>query len=210
MGKAVINQSSFRGRDDSQALNSSTFTYNEGADWTQNADTTFRCRFELEETAAGSQTISPQLEYYHAEGTATWTNVTTSSNVVRAVSSAQPTFTEGAACSTDLLTASSESFDNTGNASVDGLGADTTLSNECAEFEFCMQIRSADTTDADTVYIKVTDAGADFNSYGTGSDPALSNIPLLTVNIVELPTEEKHAATILAAGSGAMTGRVYV
>ena len=54
MGKPYnFDQASFRGRDDSQTLNSSTFTYALNTDWNQDEDTVFRCRYLIQETAGG-------------------------------------------------------------------------------------------------------------------------------------------------------------
>lgn len=190
MGKAASAQFAFRSRDDDVGLNSATWTRAQDTDWTQDTGVNFRVRIGVEETGGGTFNCDAQLEYYHAEGTATWTAVNGSSSVVRSSASGQYTDGDTIGSGNDQLTGSSQTFNNSGEGeSSDGLCATDTLSNQFSEYEYCVQLRAADVSDGDTVYLRVTDAGVALDSYGAGTDPALANNPVITVNLIVETTE---------------------
>lgn len=102
--------------------------------------TTFRVRFEIDETNTATTPTAPsgQLECFVNADSAF--DVTTSSNVVRAVASGQ--FSNEAA-TTNLLSGSGRTFDAS-VGSHDGLAnAMASLSNEHTEVEYSIQIHTA-------------------------------------------------------------------
>jgi hypothetical protein len=152
----------FRGRGDTVALNTDTWDHLLDTDWTQDVDTTFRVRFEVEETAGAisDNTLAPQLEYNLAG--AGWNAVTTTSSVVKAVVSGQ--FNEGDA-TTNVLAGSARTF-VAGSGSEDGLATTTAaMSNAHTEVEYSVQIVSGDVTDAQTLQLRVSNAGVALNTY---------------------------------------------
>ena len=62
MTSSVTIQTNFRGRDDSQTLNSTTFTHALNTNWSQAVDTNFRIRIEVEEQNARNAAVGA-LEY---------------------------------------------------------------------------------------------------------------------------------------------------
>ena len=166
----VLNQTSFRGRDDDVGLNVDTWNGGGGLDtnWTQLVDVNFRVRFVLDETAGGeAKNKAYQLQFnYDVDGftpitaatkvqyadTTEYINLAATSQVIGA-----GTFTAG------------DGVDNT-----DRTGIITLLSEE-TEIEFCLTIDSSQVDDAKSFGLRcynVTD-GAWLDSYVT---------PLVTVD----------------------------
>ena len=79
---------SFEGYADDNVEGSATSKNGVDGNWTQAVDENFRTRLLVLETNAGSSNnVDFQFQYYHTQGTATWTNITTTSSVVKAVTS---------------------------------------------------------------------------------------------------------------------------
>lgn len=160
--------------------------------------TTFRVRFEIDETNTASTPTAPggQLEYQvNTDG---WVSVTTSSNVIRAVASGQ--FSNEAA-TTNLLSGSSRTFDAS-VGSHDGLAnAMATLSNEHTEVEYSIQIHTASFVSAGY------DSGDSIQLRINGLD-AYTNTATLTSGTLNA-TVSAAQATATAAGT-LSTATIYV
>jgi hypothetical protein len=162
---AAWNQKAFRGRNDNGDETTATWKANQNVGWTQDVDTNFRVRFEVQETAAcaGNNKVW-QLQYNL--GGAGWVSVTASSSVVR--SSASPNLAD-AANLTNQLTVGTGTFQGaTGFDEVDGAAGGNSMdvaASGHAEAEFCVQIRSVDVSDGNTIQLRVTDNGAAFAAY---------------------------------------------
>lgn len=153
-----IDQQSFRGRNDNGTETTATWKANANVNWSQNVDENFRVRFLLQEDNGGVESnFTAQLQYNLNSGG--WNNVTGASNVVRA--SASPNVTDGADCTQQIgsgtFITNNDGFDEvdgaSGGANLDFAGSDE------VEVEFCVQIRSADVANNDTVQLRI--AGAD-------------------------------------------------
>lgn len=162
---AAWNQKTFRGRNDDGNETTATWKDIQGADWTQAVDVNFRVRFEVQETA-GCAGANKQWRLQYNLGGAGWVNVTATSSVVRA--SASPNLAD-AANLTDQLTVGTGTFQGaTGFDEVDGICGGNSMdvaASGHAEAEFCVQIRSADVADGNTVQLRITDNGTAFAAY---------------------------------------------
>src|SRR3989304_5000971 len=131
-------QKTFRGRNDTVGLNSSTFTYFANTNWTQNVDETFRVRFVMQEVGGTANADTFKLRYSLNGGA--YTDVTSASSVVRATLSGQYADHDN----TTLL------LDGTGTF-VAGDGLESSTSSDSislaasgnSEVEYSIQIRSA-------------------------------------------------------------------
>ena len=85
-----------------------------------------------------------------------------------------------------------ESIGRAGGTVPDFVGSDE------VEFEFCLQIRNVDVNDGDTIDLKGTDKGTDYNSY--------TNIGRITVNkLVEITVEGAQPSA-----TGGVTGQTDI
>ena len=166
----VLDQDSFRGRNDDGSETTATWKAAANTNWSQDVDTNFRVRFLYQETAGGNPAnLSLQLQYNLAS--AGWNNVTGASSVVR--SSLSANFVDLDATTQQLGVGT---FDPGVMEELDGLtgtGADIGASEE-SEVEFCVQIRSADVTNAQTLQLRIVKEG------GTVLD-TYTNTPTITV-----------------------------
>lgn len=181
---AVWDQDSFRGYADDAALESATAKAAINVGWTQDVNENFRIRFLIQETGGTAESgVEFQLQYNLAS--AGWNDVNASSSVVRCFASTH--FADDAATA-QLIGSGSN---NAGLADeVDGLVGDVAqndyLGNDEGEFEFCVQIRSGDVTDAQTLQLRLIEGfGAALDTY--------TNTPTITVN--EPPTIEPPIST---------------
>lgn len=174
----VYVQSAFRGRNDDGNETTATWKANENTNWTQLVDTTFRVRFELEETASASPGEDAAVTLQYNLNGAGYVDVSESSNVVRSVDSAN--FSDADA-TTNQLTTSARAFTAGEMDDADGTGANGSigtgvLSNEQTEFEFAIQIRGVDVTDGNAIQLRIRNqlSGLAFNTY--------TNTPSITVS----------------------------
>ena len=107
MTNPAWSQLNFRIRDDSQTLNSSTFTYTLGEDPTLELDTTYRARFTIEETASANPAVNQPFAFYYQVNGGGYNPVTATSSNVRSTTSGQ--FTDADA-TTNVLTGSARTF----------------------------------------------------------------------------------------------------
>ena len=165
-----LDQTNFRGRNDDGSESSATWIAAVNTDWTQDVDANFRVRFSWK-SGADSGTPHPQLQYNLNSGG--WNDVNATSSVVR--SSASPNESDGALTTQQI---SSGTFFWNVFDEVDGFGSAVfNFSNESMEAEYCVQIRSGDVADEDTIDLRVVGQG----SVGTVFD-TYTNIPTITVN----------------------------
>jgi hypothetical protein len=86
MATSYAQQVSFRGRNDNQDLNSTTWTYLETQNWSQAVNTVFRVRFQVEEINNKTEVIQGQLEASLNGGG--YFSISTVSTIVQGVASA--------------------------------------------------------------------------------------------------------------------------
>ena len=186
----VLDQDSFRGRNDDGSETTATWKAAANTNWSQDVDTNFRVRFLYQETAGGNPAnLSLQLQYNLAS--AGWNNVTGASSVVR--SSLSANFVDLDATTQQLGVGT---FDPGVMEELDGLtgtGADIGASEE-SEVEFCVQIRSADVTNAQTLQLRIVKEG------GTVLD-TYTNTPTITVVEGGAPANlRRYTLTTLGVG----------
>lgn len=143
----ALDQVAFRGRGDSEPLNSHVFTHEPNSYWTQGLDA-FRVRFAVD----GTGTTAGQLEF-STTGTSAWANVTDTSGTVQAARSSQ--FTEGAATLNVLTTP--DAFVGGYADEEDGAAGSVTLAAEHTELEYAVTLVQQDVTAGGTVYLRVAD-----------------------------------------------------
>jgi ribosomal 50S subunit-recycling heat shock protein len=139
-------------------------------------DTTFLLRFCLQADGTAANNQAPQFQYRLNGGT--WTNITTSSNVARAVATA--VFAEGDNTSKRLSGTGTFEASSAG-CTEDGLAGGTAMdivSNGNAETECSIQLRSADLAPGDLVEFRVINTATPFTTYAV--TPALG-VPLQAV-----------------------------
>jgi len=215
---ASFTQRAFRGRNDNGDETTATWKATQGTDWTQAVDENFRVRFCAQEGAgcAGSNKVW-QLQYNLAA--AGWNAVNATSSVVR--SSASPNVTDGIG-TTEQLTGGTGTFQggsgSTGgfdevNGAAGGNSMDVAASGH-SEAEFCIQIRSADVTNGQTLQLRITDAGSALASYTSTPTITVSELTQYTMNaepgayaITGADAINQRALVVnAAAGSYAITG----
>jgi hypothetical protein len=132
--------------------NQTTATWRQPANTTDYllTDTTFRLRFEIEDqSVSGPRTVSGQLEV--STDNLTWSNVTTSSSVVKAVSTANVTDNTA---TTDQLAGSAKTF-QAGSFSGDGLASSIVLGGTQTEIEYALRINSASVVDQQPLWFRI-------------------------------------------------------
>lgn len=163
---SVWNQLAFRWRKDDG--NETTATW-----WAANdtnpspgdltLDANVRIRFEIEETATGTDgaTLTAQLQY-SLNSTTSYNNVTGASSVVRSSAGGG---TDGEP-TTNLVDTSARAFQAGEYDEVDGVTAALSgLSNESTNVEYCVQIRSADVTGGDVIRLRVINSATPLDTY---------------------------------------------
>ncbi len=178
-GQASTFQKHFRGRNDDGSETTATWKAEEDTNFAFPTDTILRVRFCIGNEGTGNKAFtSLQLEYNKLG--AGWNAVNDASSVVRAA------ITENVAngtATTQQLTSGVGNF-VAGEICADGVGAAKTLQsptpNEFTEYEYVVQIRSADVSVDDTIQLRVTDNGTQFNG-------GYSQTPTITVSAGSSP-----------------------
>jgi hypothetical protein len=166
-------QASFRGKHDTGGETSTDWIAALNTNFGYPADTTFRIRFLVQETLDLAESdVSFQLQYNL--GGAGWNNVTGSSSVARSTAGG---LTEGGD-TTQQIGSGTFVTPNAGQDETDGVAGGTALDftttpNQEVELEFCLQLRSADTSPGNTVQFRLQKDGGDLDAY--------SNTPTVTV-----------------------------
>jgi len=185
----VYAQAGFLGRNDDGNEITATPKAAENANWSQAVDENFRVRFVIDEIVGGTVNSEDVLQLQYRHNGDTWTDVNATSLVAR--SAASPNLADNSVL-TRQLTSGSGTFQAGQFDEVNGL---TTMSgdltgDELTEVEYCLQLRSTDVADADTVELRVIRQDTLLlNQY--------SQIPSITVTEggpVEATTEEINAA----------------
>lgn len=145
-------QQQFIGYNDNGNESGSTAIAAVNTNWSQNVDANFRIRFTVKANAGtgGSSPIAATL-WYSLNGGA-WTQVTSSSSVVRLFTSAN---VADATATTQRISSggfASGTVQTTSSAS--GSSSITSAGNPVTEDEWCVQIRGADVNNGDTVQLK--------------------------------------------------------
>jgi hypothetical protein len=157
-------QTAYRWRDDDGTEVTASWLAAENTAYAVLPDTNIRLRLKAQEDNRQGKTVSFQLEYRLNGGT--WTTCDGSSSVARITATAN--LTEGADC-VERLTVTTKTFvtNNNGVDDNDGLAGSTVFGadNE-AEYEFNLQIRSADTKYGDRIEFRLVDGdGLAFQAY---------------------------------------------
>lgn len=162
-------QTAFRFRNDDGSETAATWKAAENTNVASQATgTNFRVRLEVVENAGGTGSAGGQLQVSLNGGT--FQSVTSSSTVVKAVTSAN--VTDGTA-TTNQLTTATQTF-TAGTVSTDGLATAVSLTSQQTEFEYVVQIVDGDVANADTIDFRVSG----LNSYSqTGRVTVTKTVP---------------------------------
>lgn len=134
---------------------------NEDTNASLNVDTNYRVRLQADETGGADGSYDWELRYSHNGGT--YTAVSDVSTVVR--SSPSSNITDGEA-TTAQLTSPGGTFTAGVVDDGNGVGPDISLTaGNYTEVEWCIQIRSADVANGDTIDFRAYSAGAAFAAY---------------------------------------------
>lgn len=172
MGAAgVLDQTAYRGRFDDGNETGATWFGPENTDWFMQPGQTFRVRF-LITVSGGSAVLNAQLQY-KLNG-AEPVNVTTTSPVVRAVSSAHVTHDQA---TTEQMAGASAYI--AGRFSATGVQATNTnmsLATPQTEVEFAVEIVAADVEHLDEIEFLLSNSGVQGSFTGS-----LTSVPTITV-----------------------------
>lgn len=184
---ATFDQDAFRGRNDDGSETTATWKAAANTNWTQNVDENFRVRFVIQETGGVSESNFSEDLQYNLNG-AGWNDVDDSASLVVRMS-LSANFAHGDD-TTQQIGAGTFLSNNDGmnetNPPGSGMVPDY-AGNDETEFEFCVQIRSADVVDADTIQLRVTNNGTALNTY--------TNTPTITVSEAAAPTRRVFVVT---------------
>jgi hypothetical protein len=156
--------SAWRGKNDTgTGANTTDWIAAQNTGWSQDVDVNFRVRFRGGDTAGAAGTwTTPQLQYQLTPSGGSpggFNNVTGSSSVVRATAS--PNVANDAATTTQLTGGGGGTFVAGSFDEVDGaVGSISLGASGNSEVEFCIQIRSGDVANNDTVELLVLHNGA--------------------------------------------------
>ena len=162
-GAKVTVQQAFRFRNDDGSEAAATFMgTGNGEDQTIDADTIFRLRFVIEETANGNSNTGFELQYSLNDGG--YNDVTTTTPIQAVASAYDPDPQDDQALATARL-----GFSGTyASGRFDDDGATTTaiiIKNSYTEVEFCLQIPTGALSDEDYFDLRVYAVGVALNSY---------------------------------------------
>lgn len=198
---ANIDQPGFRGYNDDGTLGTSGTATTKGAinaNWSQAVDENFRVRIALDLLSDGScHPFSVEYALYYSHNGGAWTRVSGASSVVR--SSASPHVTQGASlpAQEDLGGVGTSELGSFDEANGQALGP-AVEPDERTQLEFCLQIRSVDVANSDTVALRLHRINGDaFASY--------TNVPTLTVQEGPIDRLPPYARVALQAVNRAAT-----
>jgi hypothetical protein len=145
----------FRYREDDGTETTATWVYAQSTDGTLEVDTNYRMRLDVdaEHTGGGSFAITPTWQYRLNAGT--WTAITGSSSVVKAVTSGN--VSDGTA-TTAQLTVVTDTF-VASEITTDGISPATATMGigDHTECELVFQIVGDDVSDADSIELRILD-----------------------------------------------------
>lgn len=188
----VLSQSHFRWRTDADTVDATpTWGAAEDTNWTQPADTNFRVRFTVQETAGGNPAAATVKLQANLQGGGFF-DVTTSSTIVKAVDASSST--EDTSIVTQRLSGTGGYI--AGRYSEDGSPASTVNlgATDNTEWEFGIQIVSADVAHGNTITLKVVAL--------SGTAITATVVPSLTVQQVSTGTGTLAAQSSAMAGAG--------
>lgn len=195
----AADQKAFRGRNDNGSETTATWKANQNVDWTQLCDENFRVRFLVQNATAQILNLNVQLQYnLNSEG---WNPVNGTSVVAR--SSASGNFADQDN-TTQQLTGGTGTFigatcmdEGNGNCGGNSLDVTATGNFEC---EFCLQLRSADLANNDTVQLRTinSDTGLPWGAY-TSPGPSITVSKATTTTLTADKASLSLAANTAAA-----------
>jgi hypothetical protein len=174
----------WRGRNDDGTEITATWKAAQNVSWTQLVNTNFRIRFLHQQSVALLNNLDVQLQY--SLDNSVWVNVTASSLVIR--SSASANVTDAANLTAQMTGGTGTFIGATAFDEVNGICGGNSLDVTATgnfETEFSVQLRGADTTNGQTVYLRTinSDTSAAWETFTGGvasltvSNPARTAAP---------------------------------
>ncbi len=194
MTAASLTQSEYRGRDDSEILNSPTFTYAINTPWSQNVNEVFRVRFGIQETAGGMENVTFKCQFNYDSGG--YTDITTGT-AVRVVASSR--YTDGEP-TTKRMNGTGTFVAGVGDASdnlMPSAGNITFNANFNSEVEICLQINGPSVENAKNVLLRlVRSSGTVLEGYT--NTPSITTVKAAGVPSMLFPTLSSSMKSLLA------------
>lgn len=181
----ATDQKAWRLRSDSGNETTAAWLANQGVSAVVAVNTNFRARFLVQISGGvGSGINNLNIQFQYSTDGSNWSDVNGTSVVVR--SSASPNLADNATTTQQLTggtgsyqgaTGFDESVGNAGGPSMD------VADDGCFEVEFCAQVRSADVTDNQTIYLRTwnADASAVWTTYTGGTASITAVFPAKTI-----------------------------
>ncbi len=189
MTAAVYEQETIQGRDDDVALNSGTFNGGggENGNWSQDADTNFRLRVLVIETAGGAQQNQTFTLFFNHEG-AGYVEMTTST-LLRPAATTQ--YANADTTTQVLGTGTYISADSEGGVDdAEDSGKFDYAANNEGEVEFCLTIDGPSVSNDDEILVQV------YETDGTALT-LYTVTPTITVTGIVGPTDPLHLQTLI-------------
>jgi hypothetical protein len=191
--------SAFQGYADDGAEGSATTKGAVNADWTQDWDENFRARIVVQESAGGAAN-NVTLQWQYRKNGGTWTNITTTTSNVKAVSSS---YFSNLDDTTQQIGSGTFITDNDGFCDTGSCGGTADfLGNDELETEINLQIVSTDVSDGDTIELRV--------EAGTGYTHTDTQIPSITVNGPSTPVTVTPTGVQANGAVGTATVGVFI
>ena len=193
MTSSITVQTNFRGRDDSQTLNSTTFTYNLNTNWSQAVSTNFRIRIEVEEQNSRAASVGA-LEYNR--NSAGWVAVSNASSIVKYSLTSQFANLDA---TTNIIAGSTKTF--AAGDGVESTVTTTSINNTHTEYEYCLQIVAADVANNDTIQVRMSG----LNTYtNTPTITVIKAVPITgTCNIIAFPNKSFNPTLLIPSAVNA-------
>lgn len=189
MGKPIIlDQDSFRYRNDDNDEANASWIYALNIDGSLDVDTNYRIRLLIQETNNGAA-VSKVWKFQRSYNSGAWTDITTTSSVVKAVSSSY--FADGDDCTQQLGSGTFIST-NSGMSEDGNTGSVLIGTNYETEAELAFQIVSGDVANNDTIEIRAVES--DSTLLGT-----YTRTPSITVSEAEDVNVQAAMATLSLA-----------
>lgn len=186
MQSPAYDQTAYRGRNDDGGESSATWIASTNTSWTQYYKDPFRIRFAVAEVN-GAKDNNRTFQIQYNKNSTGWTNITTSSSNVQAVTSSN--YADGDPTTQQI---SSGAFAG-GRMSEDGIAGDNTSTDfaggDTAEHEYALNFVNADVADGDVFDFRlIFGDGTSFSTYTNTANVTVSTSTNVTISAAAAST----------------------
>jgi hypothetical protein len=192
-----IEQRTFRFRNDDGSQTAATWKATQGTSITGiTTAEKFRVRYEMQETAGGDTTsVTFSLEY-DLNSSGTWTQVTTTSNVVRIVSS---TGVSNGTATTNLLTAGTGTFLAGQVLTTANSAATSMTANNHTEYEWNLQLVDGTVSNNDVIALRCMTSAGTRTVGAAGNGTVTASVAAVVYNLSPASAVHTHTASTPSA-----------